>query len=148
MSTNYYHPDTLEHIRNPLPAVADWAHATALAVPAYDPQTQQCRFVSGAWLVEEVPGKSNDEIIKELTTALEQHYDATAQQKRYDNRYTCALRAGYSGPFQAEGQAFAVWMDTCNAHGYQIIADVLDGKRTIPTATELVAELPVITWPV
>ena len=92
--------------------------------------------------------KTDDEIINDLTTDLENHYDTVAQEKRYDNRYTCALRAGYSGPFQAEGQAFAVWMDTCNAHGYQIIADVLDGKRTIPTATELVAELPVITWPV
>jgi len=55
MSTNYYHPQTLEHIRNPLPAVAEWATATAQAVPGYDPQTHQCRFVAGAWLVEAVP---------------------------------------------------------------------------------------------
>ena len=53
---NYYHPQTLEHIRNPLPAVAEWATATALAVPEYNPQTHQCRFVAGAWLVEAVPG--------------------------------------------------------------------------------------------
>lgn len=52
---NYYHPETLEHIRNPLPSVADWAEATALAVPDYDQQTHSCRFVSGAWLVEVVP---------------------------------------------------------------------------------------------
>lgn len=51
---NYYHPDTLEHIRNPLPAVAEWAGATALVVPAYDPQTQQCMFVDGVWKVEDV----------------------------------------------------------------------------------------------
>lgn len=51
---NYYHPTTLEHIKNPLPAVADWAGATALPVPAYDTQMQQCMFVDGAWKVEAV----------------------------------------------------------------------------------------------
>ncbi len=49
---NYYHPETLEHIRNPLPAVADWAGSTELAPPAYDPQIESCRFVDGAWVVE------------------------------------------------------------------------------------------------
>lgn len=49
--TIYYHPETLEHIRNPLPAVAEWAIATDIEVPGYDPQTESCRFVDGAWLV-------------------------------------------------------------------------------------------------
>lgn len=48
---NYYHPQTLEHIRNPLPAVADWANATALPVPEYDLQTEQCMLVDGSWVV-------------------------------------------------------------------------------------------------
>lgn len=144
---NYYHPTTLEHIKNPLPAVAEWAEETALPVPAYDPQTQQCRFIDGAWSVEGVPGKSNDEIIKELTAALEAHYDAKAKEKRYDNRLTCTLRAGYAGPFQAEGQAFAVWMDTCNAYGYLVMQDVLEQLRPIPTAEKFIAELPELAWP-
>jgi len=49
---NYYHPQTLEHIRNPLPAVAGWAGVTELEPPAYDPQAESCRFENGAWLVE------------------------------------------------------------------------------------------------
>ena len=49
---NFYHPETLEHIRNPLPGVADWATPTELEVPAHDPQAESCRFVSGVWLVE------------------------------------------------------------------------------------------------
>ena len=85
-------------------------------------------------------------IIQELTAALEKHYDTKAQEKKYDNRMTCALRAGYAGPFQAEGAAFAVWMDTCNAYGYRVMEDVLTGTRTIPTPTELIAELPELTW--
>jgi hypothetical protein len=144
---NYYHPTTLEHIRNSLPAVAEWAGATALPVPDYDPQTQQCMFVDGVWKVEAVAGKTNNEIIKELTQALEAHYDAKAQERRYDNRLTCALRAGYAGPFQAEGQAFAVWMDTCNAYGYQVMRDILAKLQPVPTAEELIAELPTMVWP-
>ena len=92
--------------------------------------------------------KTNDEIVAELTTALEAHYDAKAREKRYDNRLTCALRAGYAGPFQAEGIAFAQWMDNCNAYGYQVTTNCLAGTRTAPTEAELIAELPVMVWPV
>jgi hypothetical protein len=91
--------------------------------------------------------KTNDEVIAELTAALEAHYDAKARERRYDNRLTCALRAGYVGPFQAEGIAFAQWMDNCNAYGYQVMADCLSGTRVIPAAAELIAELPLIVWP-
>lgn len=91
--------------------------------------------------------KTNDEIIAELTASLEAHYDTTAQERRYDNRITCALRAGYAGPFQAEGQAFAVWMDTCNALAYQIMAECMAGTRPIPTVDELLAEMPELVLP-
>jgi hypothetical protein len=90
--------------------------------------------------------KTNEEIIAELTSALEAHYDAIARERRYDNRFTCALRAGYTGPFQAEGIAFAQWMDTCNAYGHQVMNDCLSGTRVIPTAAELIAELPLMVW--
>jgi hypothetical protein len=82
----------------------------------------------------------------EYTAALEAHYDAKAREKRYDTRYTCALRAGYAGPFQAEGTAFATWMDNCNAMAYQILADVLNGVRAAPSISQLISELPVLDW--
>jgi len=91
--------------------------------------------------------KTNDEIVADLTSALERHYDAMARARRYDNQFTCALRAGYVGPFQVEGIAFAQWMDTCNAYGYQVMADCLAGQRTIPTEDQLIAELPPMVWP-
>ena len=101
------------------------------------------------WIIQDPPpppAPTNEEVIADLTRALEAHYDATAQTRRYDIRLTCALRAGYAGPFQAEGTAFAIWMDTCNAYGYQVMADCLAGLRAIPTAAQLIAELPVISW--
>lgn len=87
------------------------------------------------------------EIERILIASLDAHFDATANQRRYRDRYTCAVRAGYTGPFQAEGQAFASWMDTCNALGYQIMAEVQAGTRAIPTPEELIGAMPAMVWP-
>lgn len=87
-------------------------------------------------------------MVAECDSALTAHLDAVAQSRRYDNRITCALRAGYVGPFQTEGQAFAAWMDTCNAMAYQFLAEVQSGTRPWPTnTTELIAALPPMVWP-
>lgn len=76
------------------------------------------------------------------------HLDATARERRYDNRITCALRAGYPGPFQAEGIAFAAWMDQCNALAYQLLAEVVAGTRKMPEhPQELIALMSTMVWP-
>lgn len=104
-------------------------------------------FIDSDWVQIPINPKTSDEIIAELTKAIEAHYDSIARQKNYDDRYTCAMRAGIIGsPFQQEGINFGVWMDTCNAYAYQVMYDCLNGLRPIPTATELIAELPVLTW--
>jgi len=86
--------------------------------------------------------------VAEIVAAMESLFDTTAQSRRYDNRVTCALRAGYAGPFQAEGLAFATWMDTCNATAYQMLAEVQSGTRQMPATTaEALALLPEMVWP-
>lgn len=90
--------------------------------------------------------KSEDEIVADFIKHIEGYYDSVAQSLRYDNRLTCALRAGYPGPFQAEGIAFATWMDECNSYGYQVIEDVKAGLRPMPTTEELISELPKSPW--
>lgn len=82
-----------------------------------------------------------------LTGVLNKHLDSVAGQRRYDSRFTCALRAGFPGPFQEEGQVFAAWMDACNMVGYRLMAEVKAGTRPVPTDAELIAALPVIEWP-
>lgn len=95
--------------------------------------------------------KPDDQIMavmqQKYTAALEAHYDSKARERRYDNRYTCSLRAGYVSPFQAEGTAFAVWMDTCNAQCYALLEQVQAGTVPMPTIEEVIAGLPVLTWP-
>lgn len=87
-----------------------------------------------------------DQIAADYTAKLEALFDAKAQERRYDNRLTCALRAGYAGPFHDEGEAFAQWMDATNAYGYTVMAAVQAGERPLPTWEELAAELPAAPW--
>lgn len=87
-------------------------------------------------------------LIAQYEQALVNHLDSVAQSKRYDNRISCSVRAGYPGPFQAEGQAFASWMDTCNATAYQWWAQIEAGTKPMFASTdEFIAALPVMVWP-
>jgi len=96
--------------------------------------------------------KSDEQIMavmaQKYMALLESYYDVKAQERRYDNRYTCSLRAGYVSPFQAEGTAFAVWMDECNAQCYALLLQVQAGTIPMPTFEEVLAGLPELVWPV
>lgn len=90
---------------------------------------------------------TEEEIQESLTQALNLHLDSVAGQRRYDSRFTCALRAGFPGPFQAEGLAFAAFMDACNMVGYTMMKRAKAGEIPTPTEAELIAEMPTIDWP-
>jgi len=86
--------------------------------------------------------------VDDFTNALTAHLDATAQQRKYDNRITCMVRAGFPGSFQAEGIAFATWADTCNALAYTLLAEVQAGTRPMPETTQaLIDVMPAMVWP-
>ena len=86
--------------------------------------------------------------VADFDAALTAHLDATAQARQYDNRITCMVRAGFPGPFQAEGIAFATWCDTCNALAYTLLANVQAGTRPLPATTQaLIDTLPPMVWP-
>jgi len=87
------------------------------------------------------------ELQAQYTALLDVHLDSTAQARGFDNRITCAMRAGYPGPFQADGAAFGQWMDACYLAGRQVMADVMAGARPMPTPEEFLAELPPMVWP-
>lgn len=93
------------------------------------------------------PVKTPEEIQRDLTAALDKHIDAIAKAKGYDNRITCAMRAGYVNPWQAECIAFGQWMDQCYAIAIGILGEVAAQTRPVPTAEELIAELPAMVWP-
>lgn len=95
-----------------------------------------------------IPVPTQEEIQRTLLVKLDEHIDNTAKAKGYDSHITCALRAGYVNPWQQEGIAFGQWMDSCYVKAYQIQVAILANLRPIPTAEELLAEMPVMVWPI
>lgn len=85
--------------------------------------------------------------IPQYERALDNMLDTEAQSRRYTDRLTCALRAGYPGPYQVEGIAFAQWMDGCNQQAYNLMTEVMQGKTSMPTIDEFLAMFPKMKWP-
>lgn len=106
-----------------------------------------------AWEYEEIPKEpepeppTEEEIQQQLTAAVQRHMDATAQTRNYDNIHTACTYATSTDPtFKAEGTACVAWRDAVWRKCYDILAEVQAGSRAIPTADELIAELPVLEW--
>lgn len=93
------------------------------------------------------PGPTFEQREALLLVAVDEHLNAAARLKRYDSIGTAALRAGYPGPFRAEGLAFATWMDAAYAKCYEVLAKVQVGEMAEPTRDELIAMLPVLVLP-
>lgn len=82
-------------------------------------------------------------IQKQLTAAVQHVLDAKAQELLYDNCLSvCSYIDTGVAKFDAEGVAFRKWRSQVWAKGYEILAEVQEGKREIPTKEELIAELP------
>ena len=77
---------------------------------------------------------------------VQSHMDTAAQALRYDDIKTaCTYAEEPSIPkFQLEGQAFRLWRSQVWATCYQILDEVQQGIRDIPTDEELIALLPVL----
>lgn len=101
------------------------------------------------WIASYVPPARPAPTLEDFDAAMTAHLDSTARQRRYDNRITCMVRAGFPGPFQTEGIAFATWCDTCNAFAYSFMAEVVAGTQPMPATTdEFIGLLPPMVWPV
>lgn len=84
-----------------------------------------------------------------LTAAVQAHLDATAQAHGYDSIYTACTYADEPAvaQFQAEGQALRAWRSRVWAHCHGVMAAVQSAQRPVPTAAELIAELPALVMP-
>ena len=104
--------------------------------------------IRAGWTANAPKPPTPEQLLKAIEQAIEKHMDEVAQSKKYDNRDSCRLYAGYTNPFQAEAIAFGQWVAACWVASNQAQADIANGLRTIPTPEEAVAELPVMVWPV
>lgn len=105
-----------------------------------------------AWLAEGNTPEPADPVAvpsikSELAAAVQAHLDAKARERNYDGILSlCTYATSTNTTFAAEGQAGVVWRDACWAKCYEVMQSVIAGTRAVPTAAELIAELPVFTW--
>lgn len=97
---------------------------------------------NGKPVLADPPAPTQAQIIAQYESALDTHLDSVAKLHRYNDRFSFALRAGFAGPYQAEGVAFATWMDTCNAQAFSLLQEVLDGTAELPTVEDFISSLP------
>ena len=113
-------------------------------------QAQGKRIVAGDQnrpVVVDPPAPTADQVRASLSAAVQAHMDALAQSMGYDNIFTAVTYADEpaESKFQTEGLAMRAWRSQVWASCYALMAQVEAGTHAIPTAAELIAQLPAFT---
>lgn len=118
--------------------------------PTFDPRTQvavELPPVGGVqqWRIDPAPV---EQIIASVQDAVQMRLDDFARTRHYDGILSAATYATSLVPkFAAEGQYAVQARDASWAACYQIMADVQQGLRPMPTIEQVLAELPALEWP-
>lgn len=103
---------------------------------------------NGRPVLVDPPPPTAEQIIAQYTAGVQKRLDDFARARNYDGILSAATYATSQVPkFKAEGQYAVEARDTTWAKCYEILAAVETGSRPMPTLDELLAELPVLTWP-
>jgi len=111
--------------------------------------TEDMVLLTGKALEDEFkpPELTPEQIQQKYVDAIQLFMDRKAAEKKYDNIKSAALRAALpNSPFHAEGLAAGTWMDNCWALSYQVLAEVKNGTRPMPTIEELIDMMPELVW--
>lgn len=88
-----------------------------------------------------------DKVTAQFTEIVQSWLDKTVQQRGYDSIHTaCTYANSTDATFAAEGAACVAWRDKVWRHCYGVLDSVLAGERAVPTAEELISELPTLEW--
>lgn len=122
--------------------------ANEAAEPA-DPILENGEWVQG-WTVRALTQdeiKQKIEMHKEiLQAAVTDHMNAVARQKNYDSILSACTYAAFDNPFKDDGLKAIAWRSAVWVKCYEVLDFVQAGLREIPTAEELIAELPEMEW--
>lgn len=90
-----------------------------------------------------------EQIQAQKVALVQAHMDAAARALNYDSIANAITYADEPAvpKFQAEGQAFRAWRSLVWERCYEILLEVQDGTRPIPSDEELIAELPDLNLP-
>ena len=120
---------------------AEWCNETQLATIEDKDEYFECVAI-----LPHIP--TEEEIQKMLTDGVQSYMDSKVQERNYDNVHTCVGTYLYSPieKFRLEAEAVRDWVSYVWAKCYEILAEVKQGKRAVPTLEEVIAELPALKW--
>lgn len=108
------------------------------------------KWLNESWVDEEAAEHEAAYSAQQLTSMeqrLEKYTEEVARQKRYRLDTIHIWLNSSDTAIAAEAQAFIAWYESFWLAAAQVEADVVAGNRTAPTYEELVAELPLMSWP-
>lgn len=143
----FYDPSIHPEIPADAVEITDEEHAALLAGQSAG---QVIDWDGGGYpFLADPPLPTAEQIIAALTASVQSHMDSQARALNYDDIKTAVTYADEPvvQKFQAEGQAMRAWRSLCWVHCYAVIDAVTAGDRAIPTAEELIAELPPLVLP-
>lgn len=99
------------------------------------------------WYWTKGEAAQTERLTKQFTQAVQDYMDAKVQERGYDNiASACTYALSSDITFAAEGTAAKNWRDKVWRQCYDTVADVVSGKRAVPSITELLNELPQLEW--
>lgn len=109
------------------------------------------QFINSIWVYQSEsisPTPEPNQLQIQIVDAVQNVLDTTARSRNYDGILSlCSYAASTHLVFGPEGRAGLAWRDLVWSTCYQILADVQNAVRTVPTVDEVLAEIPAITWP-
>ena len=112
------------------------------------------QFINSVWVLqpkaEPIPDPTPDPetLQHQVVDAVQNVLDTTARTRNYDGILSlCSYAVSTHPVFGPEGLAGVAWRDEVWSACYQILADVQNEVRSIPTVAEVLAEIPAMVWP-
>lgn len=98
---------------------------------------------------EEKAQAALDNLVASIRKGVDTYVEATAQAKGYNGAAHCASYANSTvSNWASEAKAFIAWRDAVWLTVFEMMDDVMAGKRKAPAnVDEVVTSLPVIQWP-
>ena len=99
------------------------------------------------WYWQQGEQEQTEKLTAQFTKAVQKWMDAKAQERGYDNIISaCTYVYSSDAVFAKEGAAAKEWRDKVWRYCYDVVAQVVSGVRSIPSTSELLAELPKLEW--
>lgn len=89
-----------------------------------------------------------EQLTRTFEHAIQSRMDEVARGRGYDSIATAVSYADEPAVerFQIEGKALRGWRSLVWSHCYEVLEDVKQGRRAVPTVQALIKELPTLDW--